>query len=146
MIVHDDPGDDRRYLAPPVTVTRAVFPWSTWEPNWTAPPPFFEDEPQSISRYEPAPTIASPQMLWTMLKRYHGALTTILRDHGKVCEEFETCRHESCRSSVASYFVAERAMRETMAERCLLGLVDHSDPHPLCPLCIDEHEESGDGR
>tara|TARA_Y100000310_G_C20698531_1_gene827506 strand:+ start:5228 stop:5473 length:246 start_codon:yes stop_codon:yes gene_type:complete len=36
-----------------------------------------------------------------------GALRLIRQKYGKVCPEFEICKHESCRSSVSSWFVAD---------------------------------------
>jgi len=40
------------------------------------------------------------------------ALKEIMRDQGKVCAEFELCKHVACTSSVASYFIAEKALKE----------------------------------
>ena len=40
------------------------------------------------------------------------ALTEIKDTCGKVCEEFELCTHESCRSSVRAWMIAEKALRD----------------------------------
>ena len=42
---------------------------------------------------------------------YKKALEEIVREQGKVCSEFELCRHESCRSSCSSWFIADEALK-----------------------------------
>lgn len=39
------------------------------------------------------------------------ALAEIRDNYGKVCEEFELCTHESCRSSCAAWMLADGALR-----------------------------------
>jgi len=41
-----------------------------------------------------------------------GALQEIKREQGKVCVNFELCRHEGCRSSYASWAIADAALAE----------------------------------
>lgn len=45
-------------------------------------------------------------------KIYKKALEEIVREQGKVCSEFEICRHISCSSSCASWFIADRALKK----------------------------------
>ena len=40
-----------------------------------------------------------------------NALQEIVRDQGRVCEEFETCKHEACRSSYTSWQIAKSALK-----------------------------------
>ena len=39
-----------------------------------------------------------------------NSLQEIVRDQGRVCEEFETCKHEACRSSYTSWQIAKSAL------------------------------------
>ena len=39
------------------------------------------------------------------------ALKSIKEHEGRVCEEFELCKHISCVSSCNSWFIAEKALR-----------------------------------
>ena len=43
---------------------------------------------------------------------YKKALEEIVKTQGKVCEDFELCVHESCQSSCASWFIADKALKE----------------------------------
>ncbi|MBW1799587.1 MAG: hypothetical protein JRJ85_02550 [Deltaproteobacteria bacterium] len=38
------------------------------------------------------------------------ALKTIRDSQGKVCEQYELCNHPSCKSSYASYAIADKAL------------------------------------
>jgi hypothetical protein len=49
-------------------------------------------------------------------ERYRKALEQILREGGRVCGEFESCRHEACRSSAAAWFIADGALRGVVRE------------------------------
>jgi hypothetical protein len=40
------------------------------------------------------------------------ALKEIKDTQGKVCVDFEFCKHESCISSVASWMIADKALKE----------------------------------
>jgi hypothetical protein len=40
------------------------------------------------------------------------ALKEIKNDHGKVCIDFEFCKHISCTSSVASWMIADKALKD----------------------------------
>ena len=40
------------------------------------------------------------------------ALQNIKDEEGKVCAEFEICKHVSCTSSCSSWFIAEKALKE----------------------------------
>lgn len=39
------------------------------------------------------------------------ALSEIKHSEGKVCPDFAECRHEACRSSYASWAIADKALR-----------------------------------
>jgi len=39
-----------------------------------------------------------------------AALMDIRNNQGRVCEEFELCKHASCASSVAAWFIADRVL------------------------------------
>ena len=39
------------------------------------------------------------------------ALLKISKTQGKVCEDYETCNHVSCRSSYNSWAIADKALR-----------------------------------
>jgi hypothetical protein len=43
-----------------------------------------------------------------------NALKKIRDEEGRVCEEFEICKHTACRSSYAAWEIADRAL-ETFA-------------------------------
>lgn len=43
-------------------------------------------------------------------RKLRDALTEIRDQQGKVCDEYELCNHESCRSSYASWAIASRAL------------------------------------
>lgn len=43
--------------------------------------------------------------------RLTNALQEIVRDQGRVCEEFETCKHDACRSSYTSWQIAATALK-----------------------------------
>lgn len=43
------------------------------------------------------------------------ALVEIKRDQGRVCPEFETCRHEACTSSYAAWAIADAALAKLAA-------------------------------
>lgn len=43
-------------------------------------------------------------------QRLREALEEIVDKEGKVCEQFELCKHESCRSSCSSWFIAKQAL------------------------------------
>ena len=45
-------------------------------------------------------------------KIYKKALEEIVNTQGKVCSMFELCNHESCRSSCASWFIADKALKK----------------------------------
>ena len=40
------------------------------------------------------------------------ALCEIKYSEGRVCEEFETCKHTSCQSSYNSWAIADKALRD----------------------------------
>lgn len=40
------------------------------------------------------------------------ALKEIKDSQGKVCVDFEFCKHESCANSVASWMIADKALKE----------------------------------
>ncbi len=40
------------------------------------------------------------------------ALKNIEQNFGQVCEMFEICKHESCRSSVSCWMEADKALKE----------------------------------
>ena len=42
---------------------------------------------------------------------FKKALVEIKKEQGKVCPEFEICKHESCQSSYSSYAIADEALR-----------------------------------
>ncbi len=42
---------------------------------------------------------------------YKAALEEIRRDEGRVCEEYELCRHTSCGSSYGAWAIADKALR-----------------------------------
>lgn len=46
------------------------------------------------------------------LGRAVKALENIVERDGRVCEEFELCKHPACQSSVASWLEANEALRE----------------------------------
>lgn len=43
---------------------------------------------------------------------YRKALEEIVNTQGKVCAEFEICNHVACKSSCASWFIADMAIKE----------------------------------
>lgn len=43
---------------------------------------------------------------------YKKALEEIRNTQGKVCAEFEICKHVACKSSCASWFIADKALKE----------------------------------
>lgn len=45
-------------------------------------------------------------------KLYRKALEEIINTQGKVCSEFQLCKHVACKSSVASWFIADKAIKE----------------------------------
>jgi hypothetical protein len=45
--------------------------------------------------------------------RLEEALSTIRDNEGHVCEEFETCTHSACRSSMAAWSIADAALSST---------------------------------
>jgi len=55
---------------------------------------------------------------WKRLKKviqediYKKALEEIVNTQGKVCEEFEICDHIACKSSCASWFIADKALKD----------------------------------
>jgi hypothetical protein len=49
------------------------------------------------------------------------ALKEIRNEQGKVCAEFEMCKHTSCQSSVASWFIATKALGDTVGIDETLG-------------------------
>lgn len=46
-----------------------------------------------------------------IIEIYEKALREIIETQGKVCSMFEVCGHESCRSSVTSWFIADKALK-----------------------------------
>jgi len=50
------------------------------------------------------------------LCRLKAALREIKDKQGKVCSEFELCRHVACQSSVTSWMIADQALGEQKAE------------------------------
>jgi hypothetical protein len=55
------------------------------------------------------------------LKSYNARLSTalvLIRDReGRVCEDYATCKHESCRSSHSSWDIADTALRALEVKR-----------------------------
>lgn len=49
-----------------------------------------------------------------MLERLRGALEEIRRE-GKVCDQYETCEHRSCRSSYTAWAIADEALGAALA-------------------------------
>ena len=47
---------------------------------------------------------------------YKKALEEIKDTQGKVCNEFEICKHLSCTSSVSSWMIADKALNEANGE------------------------------
>jgi len=45
---------------------------------------------------------------------YRDALLEITREQGKVCRNFEICRHEACRSSYTAWAIADKALKEAV--------------------------------
>lgn len=45
-------------------------------------------------------------------KRLKEALQEIKDKQGKVCNRFDTCKHESCQSSYTSWVIAEQALKD----------------------------------
>ena len=45
------------------------------------------------------------------------ALEEIKRDQGYVCQDFELCTHESCRSSYTSWAIADKALAQLEARK-----------------------------
>ena len=46
-----------------------------------------------------------------MIKVLREALAKIKSEQGRVCPEFETCKHAACKSSYDSWVIADRALR-----------------------------------
>lgn len=51
-----------------------------------------------------------------------AALTQIRDSEGKVCEEYETCEHASCRSSYAAWAIADAALAPARGERVVRAI------------------------
>ena len=45
--------------------------------------------------------------------KYKAALEEIKRDQGRVCENYELCRHTSCSSSYSAWAIADKALRNS---------------------------------
>lgn len=45
------------------------------------------------------------------IQRLRQALQRIRNEEGRVCEDFELCRHPACRSSYAAWAIADAALR-----------------------------------
>lgn len=58
------------------------------------------------------------------LKIAMAALQEIKTDQGKVCRNFELCRHTACTSSVASYFIADKALKEIEGDEFYVKTMD----------------------
>ena len=48
-------------------------------------------------------------VIWEML--FRTALRTIKNNYGKVCKDFELCKHESCESSYSAWSIADQALQ-----------------------------------
>ena len=45
--------------------------------------------------------------------KYKAALEEIKRDQGRVCENYELCRHISCSSSYSAWAIADKALQNS---------------------------------
>ena len=45
--------------------------------------------------------------------KYKAALEEIKRDQGRVCENYELCRHTSCSSSYSAWAIADKALQNS---------------------------------
>ena len=45
--------------------------------------------------------------------KYKAALEEIKRDQGRVCDNYELCRHTSCSSSYSAWAIADKALRNS---------------------------------
>ena len=73
--------------------------------------PYFRD---GVPRHELEEPV-NAAMLNNMVKLIQimkTALETIRREHGQVCDGFELCHHQECASSVGSWLLADKALRE----------------------------------
>ena len=65
-----------------------------------------DDIPYIEEEYEDA-----KKDLWLNILVLRTALKDIRDTQGKVCEQFEICRHTSCTSSHAAWEIADRALK-----------------------------------
>ena len=52
----------------------------------------------------------APIELARMVLRYRDALREIKTEQGRVCGEFEFCRHDACQSSYSAWAIADAAL------------------------------------
>lgn len=72
--------------------------------------------PHCRRRAEPL-SPSSALRLVAEVRRLRAALTSIRREEGRVCPEFELCDHAACRSSHAAWEIADAALGGERSER-----------------------------
>ena len=70
------------------------------------------DARRPVVREESAWMVANKDLPFKV-ERMKEALFEIITTQGKVCKDFQFCKHASCRSSCHSYFIAEQALKDT---------------------------------
>jgi hypothetical protein len=76
-------------------------------------------QPAHDPRIDQAPPDVWPHPTYIELERQveqlRAALKQIKEEGGKVCAEFEVCRHVACQSSVAAWMIADAALAREKA-------------------------------
>lgn len=91
------------------------------EPDYVSPPmrPVGKFVGRFVSTTEPEPVLTYPSgtefVPRQQLDVAVAALEQIREHQGKVCADYCTCRHESCRSSYSSWTIADEALSKIAA-------------------------------
>ena len=72
--------------------------------------------------------VAEVQTLCTEVERLRAALQRIKDQCGRVCDEFELCRHRACQSSYEAWSIADAALQgETPESANVKALASHKE-------------------
>lgn len=72
---------------------------------------------QLMEEHQNEPWVPYAQALLWENRRMITALEGVAHHEGKVCVNFDTCKHKGCNSSYASWSIADEALKEIMEYR-----------------------------